>query len=67
MCQSILLIYFRLTIRFKMGVYVAIGVGQAVAAYMNGSTLAMIIYSASRRLHDVCHLGSFFFFSQSDS
>jgi hypothetical protein len=61
MCQGILLIYFCLTIRFQMGIYVALGVGQAAAAYMTGGTLAMIVYSASRRLHDVCHSGSLFF------
>ncbi|KAF8273331.1 P-loop containing nucleoside triphosphate hydrolase protein [Lactarius quietus] len=37
---------------FYMGIYATIGIGQALAAYLNGITLAAIVYSASRRLHD---------------
>ncbi|KAI9463347.1 ABC transporter [Lactarius psammicola] len=37
---------------FYMGIYVTLGVGQALAAFLNGTTVAFIVYSASRRMHD---------------
>ncbi|KAH8995030.1 ABC transporter [Lactarius akahatsu] len=37
---------------FYMGIYATLGVGQALAAFMNGMTVAFIVYSASRRMHD---------------
>ncbi|KAH9068493.1 ABC transporter [Lactarius deliciosus] len=37
---------------FYMGIYATLGIGQALAAFSNGITVAFIVYSASRRLHD---------------
>ncbi|KAH8995032.1 ABC transporter [Lactarius akahatsu] len=37
---------------FYMGIYATLGVGQALATFMNGMTVAFIVYSASRRMHD---------------
>ncbi|KAI9467371.1 ABC transporter [Lactarius psammicola] len=37
---------------FYMGIYAILGVGQAIAAFLNGTTLAFIVYSASMRMHD---------------
>ena len=61
MCQDIALIKFWLTICFQMGIYATLGVGQSLAALLNGITIAFIIYSASRRMHDVCVTSSLFF------
>ena len=44
-----------------MGIYAALGIGQAVGSFLNGLTLASIVYSASTRLHDVCLPGSLMF------
>ena len=52
---------FCLSIRFQMGIYATLGVGQAVTAFLNGTIIALIVYSASRRMHDVCLTGSSFF------
>ncbi|KAI9439887.1 ABC transporter [Lactarius indigo] len=35
-----------------MGIYATLGVGQALATFLNGTTVAFIVYSASRRMHD---------------
>ena len=45
-----------------MGIYAALAVGQALGGFLNGVTLASIVYSASTQLHDVCLSGSLFFF-----
>ncbi|KAH9068488.1 ABC transporter [Lactarius deliciosus] len=37
---------------FYMGIYAALGVGQALATFLNGTAIAFIVYSASRRMHD---------------
>ncbi|KAH9068492.1 ABC transporter [Lactarius deliciosus] len=37
---------------FYMGIYATLGIGQALATFSNGITVAFIVYSASRRLHD---------------
>ncbi|KAF8258908.1 ABC transporter [Lactarius quietus] len=37
---------------FYMGIYAMLGVGQAIASFLNAITLAAIVYSASMRLHD---------------
>ncbi|KAH9177416.1 ABC transporter [Lactarius sanguifluus] len=37
---------------FYMGIYAILGVGQALAAFLNGTAIAFIVYSASRRMHD---------------
>ncbi|KAI9463348.1 ABC transporter [Lactarius psammicola] len=37
---------------FYMGIYAALNVGQALATFLNGITVAFIVYSASRRMHD---------------
>ncbi|KAH9063931.1 ABC transporter [Lactarius vividus] len=37
---------------FYMGIYATLGVGQALAAFLNGTTIAFVVYSASRRMHD---------------
>ncbi|KAH9031754.1 ABC transporter [Lactarius pseudohatsudake] len=37
---------------FYMGIYATLGVGQALATFMNGIIVAFIVYSASRRMHD---------------
>ncbi|KAI9439889.1 ABC transporter [Lactarius indigo] len=37
---------------FYMGIYATLGVGQALAAFLNGTAIAFIVYSASRRMHD---------------
>ncbi|KAH9003061.1 ABC transporter [Lactarius hatsudake] len=37
---------------FYMGIYATLGVGQALATFSNGMTVAFIVYSASRRMHD---------------
>ncbi|KAH8995028.1 ABC transporter [Lactarius akahatsu] len=37
---------------FYMGIYAALGVGQALATFLNGTVVAFIAYSASRRMHD---------------
>ena len=54
MRQDITLTNFWPTICFQMGIYATLGVGQSLAALLNGITIAFIIYSASRRMHDVC-------------
>jgi hypothetical protein len=59
--SGVLLISLGLTTSFQMGIYATLGIGQAVAVYLNGITLAAIVYSASMRLHDVCLTGSLFF------
>ncbi len=61
MRQAIVLINFCLTIRLQMGIYATLGVGQALAAFLNGTIIAFIVYSASRRMHDVCLPASLFF------
>jgi len=61
MHQAIALINFCLTIRLQMEIYATLDVGQALAAFLNGTIIAFIIYSASRRMHDVCLSGSLFF------
>ncbi|KAH9003060.1 P-loop containing nucleoside triphosphate hydrolase protein [Lactarius hatsudake] len=35
-----------------MGIYATLGVGQALTAFLNGTAIAFIVYSASRRMHD---------------
>jgi hypothetical protein len=52
---------FRLDFRIQMGIYAALGIGQALGAFLNGLTLASIVYSASTRLHDVCLSGPLVF------
>ncbi|KAH9013509.1 ABC transporter [Lactarius pseudohatsudake] len=37
---------------FYMAIYATLGVGQAIAALLNGTTVAFIAYSASRRTHE---------------
>ncbi|KAI9463349.1 ABC transporter [Lactarius psammicola] len=37
---------------FYMGIYAALGVGQALATFLNGIAVAFIAYSASRRMHN---------------
>ncbi len=61
MRRAIVLINFYLTIRFQMGIYATLGVGQALAAFLTGTAIAFIAYSASRRMHDVRLSGSLFF------
>ena len=34
-----------------MGIYAALGVSQALSAFLNGVAFALLIYQASRRLH----------------
>lgn len=34
-----------------MGIYATLGVGQALAAFVNGVVFAFLIYTASRQLH----------------
>jgi hypothetical protein len=51
-----------LTIHFQMVIYATLGVGQSLAALLNGITITFIIYSASVRMHDVC-LSSYSFMS----
>jgi hypothetical protein len=34
-----------------MGVYAALGVGQAISAFLMGATFALLTYFASQRLH----------------
>jgi len=41
-----------------MGIYAMLGVAQALTAFLNGTIIAFIIYSASKRLH---HVSSPFF------
>ena len=65
MHQDIALTKFWPTFCFQMGIYAALGVGQSLAALLNGITLAFIIYSASRRIHDVCLSSSCFCLSDS--
>ena len=48
-----------------MVIYMALGVGQAFGAFLNGITLALIVYSASTRLHDVRLLSSLLLLSNS--
>ena len=60
MRQAIVLINFCLTIRFQMGIYASLGVAQAIAVFLNGSVIALMVYSASRRMHDVCLSSSLF-------
>ncbi|KAI0303610.1 ABC transporter [Multifurca ochricompacta] len=36
---------------FYMGIYALIGVSQALAGFLNGTTIAFVVYSASRKLH----------------
>ncbi|KAI0260131.1 putative ATP-binding cassette transporter protein YOR1 [Gloeopeniophorella convolvens] len=36
---------------FYMGIYAALGVGQALTSFMNGMIIAFIVYSASKQLH----------------
>ncbi|KAH9972120.1 ABC transporter [Lactifluus volemus] len=36
---------------FYMGIYALLGIGLALAGFLTGMTVALIIYSASRRLH----------------
>ena len=36
-----------------MGIYAALGVGQAVAAFLMGAAFALLTYFASQRLHKV--------------
>jgi hypothetical protein len=36
-----------------MGVYAALGLGQAVSAFLMGATFALLTYFASQRLHKV--------------
>ena len=54
MRQTIVLINLCLIMCFQMGVYATLGVGQALAAFLNGTIIAVFVYSASRRMHDVC-------------
>lgn len=61
MRHGIHLINFGLTNRIQMGIYAALAIGQALGGFLNGLTLASIVYSASRRLHDVCLSGSLVF------
>ena len=49
------------SVRFQMGIYATLGVGQALAAFLNGIIIALFVYSASRRMHDVCLSGSLYF------
>ncbi|KAI9461546.1 ABC transporter [Lactarius psammicola] len=37
---------------YYMGIYAALGVGQALATFLNGIAVAFIAYSASRRMHN---------------
>jgi len=60
MRQAIVLINFCLTIRIQMGIYATLGVGQALATFLNGTTIVFIVYSASRQMHDVCLSSSLF-------
>ncbi len=50
MRQAIVLINFCLTIRIQMGIYATLGVGQALATFLNGTTIVFIVYSASRQM-----------------
>lgn len=36
-----------------MGIYAALGVGQALTAFFMGIMFSLIVYSASQRLHNV--------------
>ncbi|KAI0268425.1 ABC transporter [Russula aff. rugulosa BPL654] len=40
---------------FYMGIYAMLGVAQGFTSFLNGTIIALVIYSASRRLH---HVGS---------
>ena len=44
----------RLELYLQMGIYAMLGVSQAVAAFLMGSTFALFTYFASQRLHRVC-------------
>jgi len=57
MRRTIVLINLCLTIRFQMGIYATLGVGQAITAFLNSTTITFIAYTASRRMHDVCLSG----------
>ena len=35
-----------------MGIYAALGIGQALSAFFNGVIFAFLIYAASRQLHE---------------
>ncbi|KAI0283629.1 ABC transporter [Russula aff. rugulosa BPL654] len=37
---------------FYMGIYAILGVAQAFASFLNGASIAFVIYSVSRRLHE---------------
>lgn len=37
-----------------MGIYAGLGVAQASATFLMGSTFALLTYFASQRLHEVC-------------
>ncbi|KAH9031752.1 ABC transporter [Lactarius pseudohatsudake] len=37
---------------FYMGIYATLGVGQALAVFLDSAAIAFIVYSASRRMHD---------------
>jgi len=50
-CPFLVLPY--LIVRLQMGIYATLGVGQAFAGFLNGTIIALIVYSASRRLHHV--------------
>lgn len=40
-----------------MGIYATLGVAQAFTAFLNGTIIAFIVYSASQRLHHVSPRG----------
>ena len=53
MRQTIVPNNFYLNVSFQMGIYALLGVGQALGAFLTGATVAFLVYSASRQMHDV--------------
>lgn len=53
LCKWYVCLIFLCSDHIQMGIYAALGAAQAVAAFMMGSTFAMLTYFASQQLHRV--------------